>query len=192
MTWLISRGFSESADLVLTLLAPTGGKPHLWSVHGSMLGQTKGERRPQRCLKLSGSLFAAGPPRIEMAWPVRFDLPAIPIGRRPGFDQDIDALRRYTNEECGRLARHTRLEADRRVPLARECLPALKAAIDGGSLLVIGEPGAGKTGVLVALAQEFLTQTAPFVFLSVDRLAGITKMPDLKVSSVLRTIPRCP
>ena len=103
-----------------------------------------------------------------------------PDRQAPGFDQDIDALRRYTNEECGRLARHTRLEADRRVPLARECLPALKAAIDGGSLLVIGEPGAGKTGVLVALAQEFLTQTAPFVFLSVDRLAGITKMPDLK------------
>jgi hypothetical protein len=76
-----------------------------------------------------------------------------PDKRAPGFDRDIDALRRYTNDECERLARHTRLEADRRVPLARECLPALKAAILGGSLLVIGEPGAGKTGVLVALAE---------------------------------------
>ena len=40
--------------------------------------------------------------------------------------------------------------------------------------------GAGKTGVLVALAQKFLTQTAPFVFLSVDRLAGVAKLVDLK------------
>jgi hypothetical protein len=103
-----------------------------------------------------------------------------PDARAPGFDQDIDGLRRYTTEECERLARHTRLEADRQVPLLRECLPALKAAIGDGSLLVIGEPGAGKTGVLVALAREFLTQTAPFVLLSVDRLAGITKLSDLK------------
>jgi predicted ATP-dependent serine protease len=33
-------------------------------------------------------------------------------------------------------------------------LPALRGAIDGGSLLVIGEPGAGKTGVLVKLAKS--------------------------------------
>jgi hypothetical protein len=59
-----------------------------------------------------------------------------PETRAPGFDADIVALRKYTREECERLARHAVLEADQRVPVARECLPALKAAIDGGSLLV--------------------------------------------------------
>ena len=63
-----------------------------------------------------------------------------PETRAPGFDADIAALRKYTRDECERLARHAVLEADRRVPVARECLPALKAAIDRGSLLVIGEP----------------------------------------------------
>ena len=72
------------------------------------------------------------------------------------------------------------LEADQRVLVARECLPALKNAIDGGSLLVIGEPGAGKTGVLVTLADHIRLQSTPLVFLSVDRLAGISTLSALK------------
>jgi hypothetical protein len=102
-----------------------------------------------------------------------------PEARAPGFDADVAALRKYTRDECERLARHTVLEADQRVPVARECLPALKAAIDGGSLLVIGEPGAGKTGVLVTLADQIRQQPTPLVFLSVDRLAGISTLSAL-------------
>lgn len=103
-----------------------------------------------------------------------------PETRAPGFDADIAALHKYTRDECERLARHAVLEADRRVPVARECLAALKAAIDGGSLLVIGEPGAGKTGVLVTLADQVRQQPTPLVFLSVDRLAGISTLSALK------------
>jgi hypothetical protein len=103
-----------------------------------------------------------------------------PEARAPGFDADVAALRKYTREECERLARHTVLEADQRVPVARECLPALKAAIEGGSLLVIGEPGAGKTGVLVTLADQIRQQPTPLVFLSVDRLAGISTLSALR------------
>lgn len=103
-----------------------------------------------------------------------------PETRAPGFDADIAALRKYTRDECERLARHAVLEADQRVPVARECLPALKVAIDGGSLLVIGEPGAGKTGVLVTLADQIQQQPTPLVFLSVDRLAGISTLSALK------------
>ena len=58
-------------------------------------------------------------------------------------------------------------------------MPELSAAVDGGSLLVIGEPGAGKTGVLVALAEQ-LPSTAPRVFLSVDRLAGVATGDELR------------
>jgi hypothetical protein len=56
------------------------------SLVGSRLyaGADQGERRPQRCLKSSGSLFAAELLRIEMAWRARFDLPVIPISGRPG------------------------------------------------------------------------------------------------------------
>jgi hypothetical protein len=40
--------------------------------------------------------------------------------RTPGFDADVAALRKYTRDECERLARHTVLEVDQRVPVARE------------------------------------------------------------------------
>jgi len=66
------------------------------------------------------------------------------------------------------------------ISLTRECLPSLNAAIGGGSLLVIGEPGAGKTGALVALAAQLITQPAPFVFFSVEPLVGLAKLSDFR------------
>ncbi|MYG27510.1 MAG: ATP-binding protein, partial [Boseongicola sp. SB0677_bin_26] len=56
----------------------------------------------------------------------------------------------------------------------------LKVAIEGGSVLVVGEPGAGKTGVLVAIAMEMLDRNDPLIFLSADRLAGVATRNDLK------------
>jgi hypothetical protein len=100
--------------------------------------------------------------------------------RAPGFDEDVEELRKYSKEECERLARHTRLPIGRGIPLTRECLPSLNAAIGGGSLLVTGEPGAGKTGALVALAAQLVTRTEPFVFFSVERLAGLAKLSDFR------------
>ena len=100
--------------------------------------------------------------------------------RAPGFDEDVEALRKYSKEECERLVRHTRLPIGDGIPLTRECLPSLNAAIGGGSLLVIGEPGAGKTGVLVALAAQLVTRAAPFVFFSVERLVGLAKLSDFR------------
>jgi hypothetical protein len=100
--------------------------------------------------------------------------------RAPGFDGDVEALRRYSKEECDRLARHTRLPIGEGLPLNRECLPSLNAAIGGGSLLVIGDPGAGKTGALVALAAQLVIGIAPFVFFSVERLVGLTKLSDFR------------
>lgn len=103
-----------------------------------------------------------------------------PESRRPGFDDDVAALQRYTADECARLDRHSKLEADQSVLLPRECLASLREAVNGGSLLLIGEPGAGKTGVLVSLARAYQTDQTPTVFLSVDRLAGISKVSDLR------------
>jgi hypothetical protein len=100
--------------------------------------------------------------------------------RAPGFDEDIAALRKYSREECERLARHTRLPIGDGIPLTRDCLPSLSAAIGGGSLLVVGEPGAGKTGALVALATQLAGRTAPFVFFSVERLVGLTGISDFR------------
>lgn len=100
--------------------------------------------------------------------------------RAPGFDEDIEALQRYSKDEYERLARHTRLPIGDGIPLTRECLPSLNASVVSGSLLVIGEPGAGKTGALVALANQLAPRTAPFVFFSVERLVGLAKLSDFR------------
>lgn len=100
--------------------------------------------------------------------------------RNPRFESDIEQLRARSADEVDRLRRHARLPIGDGLPIPRECMPSLQTAVDGGSLLVIGEPGAGKTGVLIALAEQRLTVGSPFVFVSVDRLAGVQRQDDLR------------
>lgn len=102
--------------------------------------------------------------------------------RAPMFDADIARLTERTQTEVARLERHSRLTIDGGVAIPRGCMPILKAAAEEGSLLVIGEPGAGKTGVLVALAQERLRSELPTVFLSVDDLYGVTTLDVLRTT----------
>lgn len=98
----------------------------------------------------------------------------------PGFDNDIARLTERTQTEVARLERHSQLPIEGGLAIARACMPALRLAAEDGSLLVIGEPGAGKTGVLVALAQERLRDALPTVFLSVDDLYGVTTLHELQ------------
>ena len=100
--------------------------------------------------------------------------------RNPRFDRDLARLREISVAEIQRLARHSRLPVGDGVPIPRECMAALRAAIEGGSLLVVGEPGAGKTGVLVAFAEEELASDTPFVFMSVDRVGGVATADELR------------
>lgn len=102
--------------------------------------------------------------------------------RAPGFDDDIARLSERTQTEVARLERHSRLPIEGGLAIPRACMPALRSAAEEGSLLVIGEPGAGKTGVLVALAQERLRDGPPTVFLSVDDLYGVTTLDELKTA----------
>ncbi|GLK68916.1 ATP-binding protein [Hansschlegelia plantiphila] len=89
--------------------------------------------------------------------------------RNPIYDVDLECLTNWTNDELRRLRRHTLLPIDDGVPIARQCVTALGAALCHASGLVTGEPGAGKTGALVALAAARAAAGAPVVFLSVDR-----------------------
>lgn len=96
------------------------------------------------------------------------------------YDADIARLRTATKSEISRLSRHARLPTSDNVPIPRECATELRTAIDEGSLLVIGEPGAGKTGVLVAFAEPRTDGPAPLVFISVDRLGGVSTSDGLR------------
>ena len=97
----------------------------------------------------------------------------------PGFEADIAGLRAMTDRELARLAVHGRLPLGAGVPITRESDAPLVAAILAGSLIVVGEPGAGKTGALVHAAAAIAAAGDSVVFLSVDRFPGVAIAADL-------------
>jgi len=98
----------------------------------------------------------------------------------PAYDKDIASLLAYSEYERVRLRKHTRLPIDNGIPIIRDCLDPLLAATEEGSLLVTGEPGAGKTGVLLTLAERLAKGSGPVVFLSVERFSGFNKQSDFR------------
>jgi hypothetical protein len=99
--------------------------------------------------------------------------------RAPGFEDDVATLRTVTKNELARLAVHGLLPLGRGVPIARESDAPLIAAVQAGSVLVVGEPGAGKTGSLVHAATVVAAAGDTVVFLSVDRFPGVAIAADL-------------
>jgi hypothetical protein len=98
----------------------------------------------------------------------------------PNYEADLTRLKEATGSDLVRLGIHTRLPIAGGVPITRESDGPLTAAIGSGSLIVIGEPGAGKTGALVALAAARRAAGDTVVFLSVDRFPGVAIAADLQ------------
>lgn len=97
----------------------------------------------------------------------------------PQFEEDVVRLREVTADELERLAIHGRLPLGPGVPIVRESDTPLIEAIRRGSILVIGEPGAGKTGALVHAAETIAAAGETIVFLSVDRFPGVSIAAEL-------------
>jgi len=96
------------------------------------------------------------------------------------YAADLERLSTATKMELTRLAGHTRLPIAGGIPIRRTSDGPLDAALDTGSLIVVGEPGAGKTGTLVTLAQMHQAAGDTVVFLSVDRFPGVAIAADLQ------------
>jgi len=101
------------------------------------------------------------------------------------YTADLKRLSAATEVELARLAGHTRLPIAGGIPILRESDGPLGKAVDTGSLIVIGEPGAGKTGALVALAQARRAAGETVVFLSVDRFPGVATTANLQSELLL-------
>ncbi|MBY4611615.1 ATP-binding protein [Rhizobium sp. 9T] len=97
----------------------------------------------------------------------------------PGFDTDVARLKKASADELARLSAHAKLRLGSGLSISRECDSPLLEATAVGSLLVIGEPGAGKTGALVGAASTMSAAGATVVLLSVDRFPGIRITQDL-------------
>lgn len=101
--------------------------------------------------------------------------------RAPNYESDISKLQVFSQRESARLALHQSLPIGGGVPVRRESDELLSLAIRSGSVLVIGEPGAGKTGALLNAVENLAKADEETVlFFSVDRFPGVAILADFQ------------
>jgi hypothetical protein len=91
----------------------------------------------------------------------------------PRFRSDINRLKAHSAGVADALQRYEVIEAevDEPISIVRECQPKVLAASLEGSFLIVGEPGAGKSGVLNALARDLREADNDVIELAVDRFS---------------------
>ena len=89
----------------------------------------------------------------------------------PTYRTDIEALNGTLGGSPKRWAatRKSKSPAAHRSTVSRDCQGAIEAAVRGGPLLIIGEPGTGKSAVLNALARGLVASGTDVLELAVDR-----------------------
>jgi hypothetical protein len=93
----------------------------------------------------------------------------VSLAGQPLYAQDIRVLQDHSLEIAKALTRYESIDqAAGMIQVTRECQSAVLAAAVQQSVLIIGEPGAGKSAVINALARE-LRQHGDVVELAVDR-----------------------
>lgn len=89
----------------------------------------------------------------------------------PDFRGDVAALRKWSTARLGPAPRFTRLIAsDPQLTIERAVWPSFEQAAANGSFLLVGEPGAGKSGLMYRLASTGIAQGKDVVFVPVDLL----------------------
>ncbi len=95
----------------------------------------------------------------------------IAIAAPPSYRTDIEALKQHSRGIAEALGSYEKIEVSGGAPLTviRDCQSSVEAAVRGGPLLIIGEPGAGKSAVLNALARGLVASGTDVLELAVDR-----------------------
>ncbi|MGE0713878.1 MAG: hypothetical protein AB7P02_00425 [Alphaproteobacteria bacterium] len=95
------------------------------------------------------------------------------LAARPDFRDDIAMLATYSLQTEQALASLEVVEAETGVPvgITRHCQTAVTAATLAGNLLLIGEPGAGKSAVINTLGRVLRAQGHDTVQFAVDRFS---------------------
>lgn len=92
------------------------------------------------------------------------------LKRAPRFSKDIAALKKHSAEVNQSLSRYEVIQSGQHaIGITRDCQADVEQAARAGSLVIVGEPGAGKSGVLNALATKFKAEDQDVVVLAVDR-----------------------
>lgn len=98
----------------------------------------------------------------------------IPIAAAVSYRADIERLQRYSRATLGQLLRLSTIEVQgRTVKVHRNSTSEITALAKAGSVVVVGQPGAGKSGALHDLAESLCDDSA-VMLLGVDRIDATT------------------
>ena len=87
------------------------------------------------------------------------------------YREDIQRLRDHSDRVTRLLAEHASIRlGSASVRVQRPCVPLLRAAADTGPVLVVGEPGAGKSGVLYSLFEMLREEGREVIVLAAQQL----------------------
>ena len=89
------------------------------------------------------------------------------------YREDIERLRTHARTTTSFLAQLARIRVGTtEIKITRPSTEALRHAAEEDSLLVVGEPGAGKSGALHDLTDQLIKEGQDVVFLAVDHFAA--------------------
>lgn len=164
-------------------------------IHIQMLGVDEGGAAEQEAKDLLRTVVLRNPEQADAAWALLITSCAEFATERSGADRPglqrslldaeiaLQAARSY-REDIERLRVHSRTTArllsdvalirvgTTEVKIHRRSTEELRRVAEEGSLLVVGDPGAGKSGALHDLVQVLGDEGRDVVFLAVDRLAA--------------------
>lgn len=92
------------------------------------------------------------------------------------YRKDIEALSGHTRVTEADLNELSRLRVgESNIKITRQCVQELRRQVEDQSLVVVGEPGTGKSGALFDLVSTLLQEGKDTVFLAVDRIDAETQ-----------------
>lgn len=102
------------------------------------------------------------------------------VNAPPSYQNDINKLKQYSAGIFAALGHLSQIRVGATtIKVQRLSTEILKQAAEDQSILVVGEPGAGKSGALHDLVEGFRAVDQDYLFLAVDRLAA-TNLPLLR------------
>jgi hypothetical protein len=152
-----ANALNNLAGLVLT--EPAAAQTTWGTLVTDMLGLAKGQRGITRS-RLQTMLARRG----------------VGLEVMRSYRDDVAALRARTATALGRLERHRALRlGGERVRLPRPAAGALRAVADQRSVLLVGPPGIGKSGLLGGLMADWLEDDVDVVGVRVEDLGAATE-----------------
>ena len=103
----------------------------------------------------------------------------VSLAASPTYRADVVRLQAYSERVRKQLSDYEITKvADAQIRIERKCTDAVINAARVGSLLIVGEPGAGKSAVISASAAKLRDEGHDVIELAVDRLA-VKSLPEL-------------